>query len=312
MFSPFARCIAAFIQVQTVAASVHRLDSIVSAPHEPALGCEGGDGGRTVSGTIEATNVSHRYPGCSKLTLSGINFKIEAGQKIAVVGATGAGKSTLVDVLLGLESVESGQVAYDGVPVNHFSPVHLRSQIGVVLQDVWLFRGTIRENISLGVQRATASQIVRAAQLACIHNEIAAMPLGYETPLSDGGANLSGGQRQRLALARALLLAPRILILDEATSHLDTETEREIEATIRNLQCTRIVIAHRLSTVESADQILVLDRGELVECGTHAELLQAGGKYAGLMARHLSLPADHRQSSSRNSRRAPELAHESA
>jgi ABC-type bacteriocin/lantibiotic exporter with double-glycine peptidase domain len=220
--------------------------------------------------------------------LTDISLNIAAGQKVAIVGKTGSGKSTLGKILLGLCLPTQGDVAYDRIPLTSMNYQAVRSQFGVVMQEADLFSGTIRENISFNNPAITWEEITQAALAAELHHDIMHMPMGYETYISEGGNALSGGQRQRLALARALVHRPVILLLDEATSALDVETERAIEHNLRNLHCTQILIAHRLSTIRNADLILVLDQGRIIETGTHIELLQRQGYYATLIAHQLA------------------------
>jgi ABC-type bacteriocin/lantibiotic exporter with double-glycine peptidase domain len=203
---------------------------------------------------------------------------------VGIAGRSGSGKSTLAHLLAGLYLPTDGVVRYDGRDLRELEAGSVRAQLGFVPQHSHLFGTTIRENIALGAPAATLDEIEAAARLAVIHDEIAAMPLGYETPLADGGQSLSGGQRQRIALARAMVRKPAVLILDEATSALDAPTEAAVHANLATLGCTRIVIAHRISTISGADEILVLREGSVVERGAHAALLAAGGEYAALAA----------------------------
>ncbi|MGW5263476.1 peptidase domain-containing ABC transporter [Microbispora sp. NPDC004025] len=234
-----------------------------------------------LSGRVSAEGVGFRYAAGAPWVVRDVSLEVAAGQKIALVGRSGSGKTTLARLLLGLFTPAEGEIRYDGLPASRFDPGMLRRQFAVVPQDPVLFTGTIAENIALNAPDASAEDIAEAARLACVHDDVMAMPMGYGTMLAEGGG-LSGGQRQRVALARALLSRPKVLLLDEATSHLDTTTEAAIEANLARLDMTRIVIAHRLSTVRDADLILVMDGGRVVEAGTHAGLLREGGPYARL------------------------------
>jgi ATP-binding cassette subfamily B protein len=203
---------------------------------------------------------------------------------VALVGRSGAGKSTLASLLVGLYTPTEGRILFDGLDLTELDLRAVRRQVGVVPQHPYLFGNSIRANITLSDPTLPLSRAVEATKLAHIHDDVLAMPMGYDSILADGGASLSGGQRQRMALARALVHRPAILLLDEATSALDTRTEREIQRELENLRTTRIVIAHRLSTIRDADLILVMDGGRLVEQGRHDELIARGGVYASLVA----------------------------
>lgn len=246
----------------------------------------------TLTGRIEARNLSFQYEPSAPLVLRDINVSIEPGQKVALVGSTGSGKSTLAMLLLGLYQPTHGEITYDGVPLQKFNYRTLRRQTGVVLQEPFLFSGSILQNIALKGSDITFERVAEVATLAGLHEEVKQMPLGYETFISERGTTLSGGQRQRLALARALAHRPSILVLDEATSHLDVEKEAEVDENLSQFPCTRVVIAHRLSTVRNADQILVLDGGRLIEHGTHEELMAKAGRYCALVRRQLKGESD--------------------
>ena len=199
----------------------------------------------------------------------------DAGQKVAIVGPSGSGKSTMASLILQFYSPQSGSLYFDGKPAAAYSLTDIRNQVAIVPQDVMLFGGTIRENIAYGKLGASSEDIEKAAQRANAHQFITSFPEGYETIVGERGVKLSGGQRQRIAIARALLKNPSILILDEATSSLDSESERLVQEALEELMKNRtsIIIAHRLSTIREADKILVLDKGNIVESGSHDELM---------------------------------------
>ena len=215
-----------------------------------------------------------------------VSFVAEPGQKVAIVGATGAGKTTLINLLMRFYDADSGRITLDEHPIRSLPRADLRRAYTMVLQDTWLFYGTIRENIAYGKPDATEEKIVAAAKAAMIHGYIESLPQGYDTLLSDNAVNLSKGQKQLLTIARAILIDSPMLILDEATSNVDTQTERQIQSAMLRLMEGRtcFVIAHRLSTIQGADQILVMDKGAIVERGTHRELLSRRGTYYELYA----------------------------
>lgn len=234
-------------------------------------------------GVVTFENVSFGYSP-DKLLMKNISFTAKQGQKIAIVGATGAGKTTLINLLMRFYEVGGGRITVDGIPTADLTRKTLRSNFGMVLQDTWLFNGTIAENIAYGKENATRAEIEAAAKMAKIHYFIKTMPQGYDTVLDNDAANISVGQRQLLTIARVFLCDPPILILDEATSSVDTRTEAEIGKAMASLMQgrTSFVIAHRLSTIRDADCILFMDHGNIIEQGNHAELLAKGGAYAAL------------------------------
>lgn len=236
-----------------------------------------------IKGEINLQNITFAYNQREPI-ITNLSLQIPAGQTIAIVGATGSGKSTLVKLLLRLYEVQSGQITLDGQNIKDIVLWDLRRGIGLVSQDVFLFHGTVRENISYGSPDATMSQIQQAAKIAEAHQFIAQLPQGYDTIVGERGQKLSGGQKQRIAIARAVLKDPPILVLDEATSAVDNETEAAIARSLEKITQNRttIAIAHRLSTIRHADCIYVMDNGKLIEQGTHEELLGKSGVYAGL------------------------------
>ncbi|MBL6966242.1 MAG: ABC transporter ATP-binding protein [Anaerolineales bacterium] len=239
----------------------------------------------TVEGAIQLKDVCFEYQSAKdQAVIRGLSLNIKAGQSVGIVGSTGAGKSTLVKLLLRFYDVQSGAIELDGRDLRALEKQSLRRAIGFVSQDVFLFHGTVRENIAYGTFDATDEQIVEAAKNAEAHDFIMQLPQGYETIVGERGQKLSGGQRQRISIARAVLKDPPVLILDEATSSVDNETEALIQRSLEHIAVgrTTIIIAHRLSTVRNTDQIFVLERGQLVEQGTHDELVASPGIYAGL------------------------------
>ena len=216
--------------------------------------------------------------------INNLNLQVEKNKTVAIVGSTGAGKTTIVNLLMRFYDIDRGSIKINGVDIKDVSRKNLRSLFGMVLQDSWLFRGTIYDNILYGRQDATREEVIEAAKKAYCHSFIQKLPRGYDTGLNEEASNISQGQRQLLTIARALLSDPEILILDEATSSVDTRTEALIQKAMKNLlkERTNFVIAHRLSTIVNSDMILVLDKGDIVEKGNHKELLAKDGIYAEL------------------------------
>ena len=238
-----------------------------------------------VKGDVRFENVSFGYEE-GKTILHDLSFNADAGRLIAIVGPTGAGKTTMINLLMRFYDCDSGRILVDGRDEKEYTRSSLRSAYAMVLQDTWLFRGTVYENVAYGAENATLDDVVRVAKKAHIHPFIMRLPNGYDTVISEDGGNISKGQKQLLTIARAMLYDSRMLILDEATSNVDTSTEREIQAAMLELMKgkTCFVIAHRLSTIQNADNILVLDHGDVVEQGTHRELMDKKGFYYKLYA----------------------------
>ncbi|AEV69885.1 peptidase domain-containing ABC transporter [Acetivibrio clariflavus] len=244
---------------------------------------------KSLKGRIEFKDVDFRY-GTRQLVLKNINLTINSGEKIAFVGESGSGKTTLVKLLLNLYKWEKGEILINGYNLKDINMNYLREKIAYISQDIFLFSGTIYENLTLGIENADMETVIEAAKMAKAHDFINELPLRYETMLEENGSNLSGGQKQRLAIARALLKKPDILIMDEATSNLDSITEKAIEKTINEHTqgITTLIIAHRLSTIMRCDKIYVMDKGEFVESGTHQELIDKKGVYYRLWKEQLS------------------------
>lgn len=277
-----------FIQFVRVHAQVQRVGDIVLQPEEePVFGNKNPD----LVGAIEARNASFSYPGAPTSSLDGISFRAEPGQRVAIVGSTGSGKSTLGKILVGLYPTNSGEILIDGHPLSEVSEARFREAVAYVPQDISLSNRTIAENIDFSAGEADIALATQAAAAAQVLPDIQKMPLGMHTEVREMGANLSGGQRQRIALARALARRPAVLVLDEATSALDAVTESLVSAELEKMRCTQVVIAHRLSTVRSADLVVVLDQGGVVQCGVPAALENCPGPYRDLVQLQLGVPA---------------------
>jgi len=248
------------------------------------------------AGAITIRDVSFSYPGTEKNVLQQINLEVKAGQTVALVGRSGAGKTTLTNLIARFYDPTAGSILLDGRDLRDMELQSFRKLLGIVEQDVFLFDGTIRENIAYARAKSTDEQVLAAARAAAADEFIRPLPNGYETVIGERGVKLSGGQRQRIAIARALLADPKILILDEATSNLDSESERLIQASLKELLRgrTAFVIAHRLSTIREADKIVVIEDGQIAQIGTHQELVDRPGRYQEMVALQLnptSIPA---------------------
>jgi ATP-binding cassette, subfamily B, bacterial HlyB/CyaB len=282
---PVIRMAQLWQEFQQVRIAIERLGDVLNQPVEP------GSGSRTalpaIKGHIGFEGVRFRYGLEGPWTLDDINLEIPSGATLGIVGSSGSGKSTLTKLLQRMYVPAAGRVMIDGVDIAQIDPAWLRRQIGVVLQENLLFNRSIRENIALANPAMPLEQVMAAAELAGAHEFIVRLPQGYDTQIEERGTNLSGGQRQRLAIARALVTAPRILILDEATSALDAESEEIIQTNLKAMAKGRtvIIIAHRLSAIRQCDSIITLEAGQIVERGSHAELLAMNGRYADLHRR---------------------------
>ena len=277
-----------YANIQKAIGATENLMDIVNGQSE--LDLHPGTKKNKITGEIEFKEVKFSYPQRNDMeVLKSVSFNIQPNQTFAIVGASGSGKTTITNLLLGFYKSDVGQVLVDGVSVNEYDLNHLRENMAIVPQEVMLFSGTIQENIRFGQTDATDEQVVLAAQQANAWEFIESFPDGMQTEVGDRGIQLSGGQKQRVAIARALLKNPSILILDEATSALDSESEKLVQDALQNLMKNRtsLVIAHRLATIRKVDKILVMQNGAIVETGTHQELMQLKGNYANLVSLQL-------------------------
>ena len=284
--------------LQDLEADLNRLDDVLQNSVDPEVetGPEEskGEGGKTFSlqqspitfglqGYVELQNITFGYSRVEKPLIEDFSLSLKPGQRVAVVGTSGSGKSTIAKVICGLYQPWSGEILFDGTPRKQISRSVLTSSLAMVEQDIFLFGGTVRENLTLWDSTVAPADLVKACQDAAIHDTILSLPGGYEAKLIEGGMNLSGGQRQRLEIARAMVRNPAVLVLDEATSSLDAQTELIIDRNLRRRGCSCVVIAHRLSTIRDCDEIIVLEQGLVVQRGTHEQLWAQGGSYVRLL-----------------------------
>jgi ATP-binding cassette subfamily C protein len=284
--------------LQDLEADLNRLDDVLQNSVDPEVerGPEEskGEGGKTFSlqqspitfglqGYVELQNITFGYSRVEKPLIEDFSLSLKPGQRVAVVGTSGSGKSTIAKLICGLYQPWSGEILFDGTPRKQISRSVLTSSLAMVEQDIFLFGGTVRENLTLWDSTVAPADLVKACQDAAIHDTILSLPGGYEAKLIEGGMNLSGGQRQRLEIARALVRNPAVLVLDEATSSLDAQTELIIDRNLRRRGCSCVVIAHRLSTIRDCDEIIVLEQGLVVQRGTHEQLWAQGGSYVRLL-----------------------------
>ena len=268
--------------LQSMAAAAERIFEFLEQPEEIDT-AKGNIDTSKIEGNIVFDHVKFGYDP-NKTIINDFNCSVKSGQKIAIVGPTGAGKSTMVKLLMRFYDVNSGAILIDGHNIKDFERGELRKMFGMVLQDTWLFGGTVKDNIKYGKEDATDDEVIRAAKAAHVHHFIKTLPNGYNSLLNEESSNVSAGQKQLLTIARVILTDPKILILDEATSSIDTRTEIQIQDAMDNLMKgrTSFIIAHRLSTIKNADLILVMNHGDIVEQGTHEGLLAKGGFYSDL------------------------------
>ena len=267
--------------LQQAYASAHRVFDVLEISNEPS------DENNTVltkcDGSVEINDVYFGYNE-NKPLIKGVNLKVSPGQRVAIVGPTGCGKSTLINLLMRFYDVNKGDIKITDKSIYELTRASMRSKYGMVLQDTWLFSSTIRDNISYGKPDATMDEVIAAAKMANVHDFIQTLPDGYDTVITESGDNLSQGQKQLLCIARIMLTKPPMLILDEATSNIDTRTELAIQEAFNKMMegRTSFVVAHRLSTIVNSDMILVMNKGDIIEQGTHKELLERKGFYYAL------------------------------
>ena len=268
--------------LQSMVAAAERVFEFLEEPKE-VITTKGNIDTSTLKGNVEFKHVKFGY-NPDKTIIKDFSAKVKEGQKIAIVGPTGAGKTTMVKLLMRFYDVTDGEILVDGHNIKDFDRGKLRKMFGMVLQDTWLFGGTVKDNIKYSKEDATDDEVIQAAKAAHVHHYIKTLPNGYNSMINEESSNISAGQKQLLTIARVILADPKILILDEATSSIDTRTEIQIQAAMDNLMKgrTSFVIAHRLSTIKNSDLILVMNQGDIVEQGTHEELLAKGGFYADL------------------------------
>ena len=268
--------------LQAMVAAAERVFEFLEEPEE-VEDVENPKSTEGLKGNITFDHVKFGYDE-DRIIINDFSAKVKDGQKIAIVGPTGAGKTTMVKLLMRFYDVNSGAILLDGINIKDFKREDLRKMFGMVLQDTWLFGGTIKDNIRYSKPDATDAEVIEAAKAAHVHHFIKTLPSSYDMVLNEESSNVSAGQKQLLTIARVILANPKILILDEATSSIDTRTELQIQAAMDNLMKgrTSFIIAHRLSTIKNADLILVMNHGDIVEQGTHEELLAKGGFYADL------------------------------
>jgi ATP-binding cassette subfamily B protein len=281
LFGPLSQLVSSALELQLVKGHMDRIDDVLQTPLEQDR--DTAQNPPRLRGQVAVRNVSFKYGEQAPLVVQDVSLDITPGMSVALVGPSGSGKSTLLGLLAGLHKPVKGDIQYDNRGLLEMDLRSIRQQIGIVPQHPFIFGGTIRENVALTSPGATLDRISAACKVSSLHDDISEMPMGYDTVVSDGGGSLSGGQRQRVAIARAVIRNPSLMLLDEATSALDNATERRVIENLERQRCTRITVAHRLSTVRNADLIVVMDKGRIVEQGTHDQLLARGGLYTKLV-----------------------------
>jgi ABC-type bacteriocin/lantibiotic exporter with double-glycine peptidase domain len=268
------------LALQQLRGNVERIDDVLGHEPEPAPAA---GAHRRLGGELELKGVTFGYLPFSPPLVDGLDLHIAPGQRVALVGASGSGKSTVGKLVCGLYKAWSGEIRFDGHLRDSLPPSALSASVGVVDQDISLFEGSVRDNLTLWDSTIPEADIVQAAKDACIHEDISKLEGGYGAQVGEGGFNFSGGQRQRLEIARALVRQPALLVMDEATSALDPETEYIVDENLRRRGVSCLIVAHRLSTIRDCDEILVLDRGKVVQRGSHQQLMAQGGRYKELI-----------------------------
>jgi ATP-binding cassette subfamily B protein len=281
LFGPLSQLVSSALELQLVRGHMDRIDDVLQTPVEQDR--DAAQQPPRLRGHVSVKNLSFKYGDQAPLVVQDVSLDIVPGMSVALVGPSGSGKSTLLNILSGLYKPVSGEVTYDGKLLHDMDVRSVRQQIGIVPQHPFIFGGTVRENVGLTAPGAQLDRVIAACKVSCLHDDITAMPMAYDTVISDGGGSLSGGQRQRVAIARAVIRNPSLMLLDEATSALDNSTEKRVIENLERLRCTRITVAHRLSTVRNADLIVVMEKGRIVEQGNHQQLLTNNGLYSRLV-----------------------------